>query len=277
MRFMMLVKADDKAEAGVMPGEKLLSDMDKFNQEMIKAGVMLAGEGLHPTSKGVRLRCANGKVTMEKGPFSGPKKNLVSGFWLIQAPSKAEAIEWAKRVPFEDGEIEVRQIFELEDFPVNAAEQPDGWREKEQRFRDTQAAKVDLTAAPGKIRFVSLVKADANTEEGVPPDEKLLEAMGKLMEDMVKGGVMLAAEGLQPSAKGARITFSGNKRTVVDGPFAEAKELVAGFSVFQVSSLEEAIEWSRRFVQVDAPGRLGAESTLEVRRLQEVSDFAPNT
>jgi hypothetical protein len=120
MRFMMLVKADKNSEAGVLPDEKQLSDMAKFNEQMVKAGVMLAGEGLQASSKGARVRFSGGKPTVTDGPFP-ETKDLVAGYWLIQAKSKAEAIEWAKRVPFVDGEIEIRQVFELEDFGPSEA------------------------------------------------------------------------------------------------------------------------------------------------------------
>ena len=115
MRFMMMVKADKHSEAGVLPDEKMLMEMGKFNEEMVKAGVMLAGEGLQASSKGARVQFAGGKPTVKDGPFAETKE-LVAGFWLIQVKSKEEAIEWARRVPFQDGEIEVRQVFELEDF-----------------------------------------------------------------------------------------------------------------------------------------------------------------
>ncbi|HEY7500657.1 MAG TPA: YciI family protein [Vicinamibacterales bacterium] len=120
MRFMMMVKADKNTEAGVLPDEKQLADMAKFNEEMVKAGVMLAGEGLQPSSKGARVRFADGKPSVTDGPFAEAKE-LVAGFWLIQVKSKAEALEWAKRVPFVDGEIEIRQVFELEDFGSSPA------------------------------------------------------------------------------------------------------------------------------------------------------------
>jgi len=113
-----------------------------------------------------------------------------------------------------------------------------------------------------------LVKADKNTEAGVMPSEELLTAMGKYNEELVKAGIMLAGEGLHPSAKGARVKFSGAKRTVVDGPFAEAKELVAGFWLWQVRSMDEAIEWAKR-----CPNPTGAESELEIRQVFEADDF----
>ncbi|HEY7476545.1 MAG TPA: YciI family protein [Vicinamibacterales bacterium] len=115
MRFMMIVKANQKSEAGILPTEKELADMAKYNEELVKAGVMLAGEGLQASSKGARVQYSGSKRTVLDGPFTEAKE-LIAGFWLIQAKSKDEALEWARRVPFEEGEVEVRQLFELEDF-----------------------------------------------------------------------------------------------------------------------------------------------------------------
>src|SRR6476469_2557896 len=115
MRFMVIVKATRQSEAGIMPSEKLLAEMGKFNEELVKAGVMLAADGLHPSSKGVRVRFSGKSRTVIDGPFAETKE-LIAGFWLIQAKSKAEAIEWVKRCPMEESEIEIRQVFEAEDF-----------------------------------------------------------------------------------------------------------------------------------------------------------------
>jgi hypothetical protein len=116
MRFMVLVKADKNSEAGVMPDAKLLTEMGKYNEELVKAGILLAGEGLHPSSKGARIRFSGAKRTVIDGPFAETKE-LVAGFWLIQVKSKEEAIEWIKRAPFDGGtEIEIRQVFEASDF-----------------------------------------------------------------------------------------------------------------------------------------------------------------
>jgi hypothetical protein len=135
MRFMVMVKATKESEAGVMPSEKLLTEMGKFNEELVKAGAMLAGEGLHPSSKGARIRFSGSKRTVIDGPFAETKE-LVAGFWLLQLKSKQEAIEWMKRCPnpFEDGEseIEIRQIFEAEDF---GAEFTPELRAQEDRIR----------------------------------------------------------------------------------------------------------------------------------------------
>ena len=120
------------------------------------------------------------------------------------------------------------------------------------------------------MRFMVLVKADKNTEAGVLPDEKLLTAMGKYNEELVKAGVMLAGEGLHPSSKGARVRFSGANRTVIDGPFAETKELIAGFWLWNVKSKEEAIEWVKR-----CPNPTGEEAEIEIRQVFEAEDFGP--
>src|SRR5712672_140228 len=115
MRFMVMVKATKDSEAGVLPDKKMLTEMGKFNEELAKAGVMLAGEGLQASSKGARVRFSGAKRTVVDGPFAETKE-LVAGFWLWQVKSKAEAIEWLKRAPFEKGEVEIRQVFESEDF-----------------------------------------------------------------------------------------------------------------------------------------------------------------
>ena len=136
MRFMVIVKADRNSEAGVMPTTEMLTAMGKFNEEMVKAGVMLAGEGLHPTSKGARIDFSGKQPSVSRGPFA-VTGDLVAGFWLIQVKSQDEAIDWMKRAPFDDGEIEIRQIFDTEDF--GEALTPE-LREQEQRLR-AQAAK----------------------------------------------------------------------------------------------------------------------------------------
>ena len=118
------------------------------------------------------------------------------------------------------------------------------------------------------MRFMVLVKADKNSEAGVMPSEKLLAEMGKFNEELVKAGVLLAAEGLQPSSKGTRVKFSGDKRTVIDGPFAETKELIAGYWLWQVKSKEEAIEWVKR-----CPNPMPGESEIEIRQVFEAEDF----
>jgi hypothetical protein len=135
MRFMLLVKADRDTEAGILPSQELLAAMGKYNEELVKAGVMLAGEGLQASAKGARVTFSGGKPTVVDGPFAEAKE-LVAGFWLIQVKSKEEAIEWVKRVPFQTGQIEIRQVFEAEDF--GAALTPE-LRQQEERLRAQSA------------------------------------------------------------------------------------------------------------------------------------------
>jgi len=134
---MVIVKANKDSEAGVMPSEQMLTNMGKFNEELVKAGVMLAGEGLHASSKGARVKFSGGKTTVVDGPFAETKE-LVAGYWMWQVKSKEEAIEWLKRAPFEDTEVEIRQVFEAEDF---GAEFTPELREQEARLRAQIEAK----------------------------------------------------------------------------------------------------------------------------------------
>jgi hypothetical protein len=138
MRVMVIIRANKESEAGVMPSKRLLTEMGKFNEELVKAGVMLAGEGLHPSSKGARVRFQSDKRTVIDGPFAETKE-LIAGFWLWQVRSMDEAVEWLKRSPFDGGtEIEIRQVFEAEDF---GAELTPELREQENRLRNQVAAK----------------------------------------------------------------------------------------------------------------------------------------
>lgn len=115
MRFIMLVKASQDSEAGTMPSEQELTEMGRYNEELVDAGVLLSGEGLHESAKGARVSFSGGTTTVTDGPFDHPEQ-LVAGYWVLQVASRAEAIDWARRVPFTEGEVEVRQIFEAEDF-----------------------------------------------------------------------------------------------------------------------------------------------------------------
>jgi len=134
MRFMMLVKASKESEAGALPSKELLAAMGQFNEEMVKAGVMIAGDGLQPSSKGTRVTFSGAKRTFTDGPFAETKE-LLAGFWMIDVKSKADALAWAARVPFSDGEvIEVRQVFEAEDFPAEVF--PPEEVAREERLRD---------------------------------------------------------------------------------------------------------------------------------------------
>jgi len=138
MRVMVIVKASPESEAGALPDTEILTKMGKYNERLVKAGVMLAGDGLHPTSKGKRVRFSGGTRTVTDGPFTETKE-LIAGYWLWQVRSMEEAVEWLKRAPFDGGtEVEIRQVFEAEDFGDNLTPE---LREQEQRLRDQAAAK----------------------------------------------------------------------------------------------------------------------------------------
>jgi hypothetical protein len=139
MRFMILVKASEDSEAGLLPSKEELAEMGEFNEELIKAGVMLAGEGLQASSKGARISYSGEKRTITDGPFTEAKE-LIAGYWLIQVRSKDEAVEWASRAPFRDGEVEIRQVFEVSDFPAESFSPEQAARE--QSIRDEQQARA---------------------------------------------------------------------------------------------------------------------------------------
>jgi len=138
MRFMLQVRADKISESGAMPSRELVAAMGRFNQSMIDAGIMLAADGLHPSAKGARISFSGGKTSVQEPPFAPPNE-LICGFWIIDVPSKAAAIDWARKVPFEDGLIEIRQVFEASDFPADVL--PPGEAAREQAWHDEHQPK----------------------------------------------------------------------------------------------------------------------------------------
>jgi hypothetical protein len=272
MRFMVLVKSSPQSEAGVLPDEKILSEMGKYNEELIRAGIMLAGDGLKASAKGARVRLSGGKTRHIDGPFAETKE-LVGGYWILKFASYEEAIATLKRAPFQEGEIEIRPMYETEDFPLDSSEQPGGWRDQEDAARAAQAAGKTPARIAGTQRYLSMLKGDRYTEAGGEPTPQLLREMGALIEEMTKAGIMLSGEGLKPSREGKRMRFDGAKRSVIDGPFTESKELVAGFCVMQTRTLAEALEWSRRMLDIHTRGVGLSDGEVEVRPMFELEDF----
>lgn len=282
MRFMMLIKSDDRAEAGELPSPELLTAMGKYNEELVRSGVLLAGEGLQASSKGFRVRNEGGKITVTDGPFAEARE-LIAGYWMIQAKSKEEAVEWARRVPFAvdgpsampggEGEIEVRQVTEVSDFAPQDSDE--AWRAQQAEMRGGTEDGLPLVvkqppsaAKSGpKQRYMMMFKADAKSEAGLPPTPQVMAEMGALMGEMAQAGVLLSGEGLRPSSLGARVIFSGAKPRVIDGPFAETKELIAGFCLVDVASKAEAVEWATRGALVNG------DCVSEVRRVFTEADF----
>lgn len=260
MRFMLIRLADADTEAGALPDGKLVTAMMQYNEELLQAGAMRAGDGLQPSAKGARIRFSNGSPNVTDGPFADTRE-LVAGYTMLDVKSKEEAIAWVKRWPAADGngqvEIEVREVG-----------CPGGLAGVAGVGHAAEAAPVPDTPGPGLMRFMVILKADRNAEAGVIPEPARLAAMARHNDEHARAGVILAADGLQPSSRGARVKFSGGKPTVIDGPFSEAKELIAGYWVIQVKSKAEAIEWAKRY-----PYPFDGEIDVEVRQLYEASDF----
>ena len=227
--------------------------MGAYNEALVNAGVMVAGEGLHPSSRGVRVRFADGRTTVIDGPFTETKE-LLAGFWLWNVESKEEAIEWLKRCPnptSADAEVEVRE--------AGCASGLEGV--------SPQAAP---TSAAGAKRYMVLIKSDRDMEAGVNPGNERLAVMARRNEEAVQDGTLLLADGLKPSSNGARVRFSGSTRSVVDGPFAETKELIAGFWLIQAASMADAIEWVERYPY---PRDRDAQYEIEIRPVFAAEDF----
>jgi hypothetical protein len=250
MQFMIFRKADKDTEAGVLPGAELLQAMGGYTQQLVDAGIMRGGEGLQPSAKGVRLQLAPGRVTIVDGPVTETKE-LIAGFWVIDVASKQEAIDWLSRWPRADGggnvELELRE-----------SGCPGG------------CAGVEATAvtdAPGK-RFVVLLRSSADLESEVPVPREKLDALDAHNAAEARKGVLLAADGLRSSARGARVKIAGGKLSVVDGPFTEIKEMIAGYWMIRAASLQDAIEWAKR-----NPYPTGPEVEVEIRQVYDMADF----
>lgn len=281
MRFIMMLKSDDHIETGVLPEPEMLEAMSAYNQELINAGAMLDGNGLQPSSAGFRLEDVDGELVVHDGPFA-ESKELIAGYWVIQAKSLEEAIEWTKRVPFKtseghysgQGQIEIRRLFEMEDF--DSATNESGWKEEEQALRDAVGSHEPIAAMDpstgalaGKYVYMGFVFADERSESGYVPSEEEVQPMGELMTEAAERGMWLGGEGLRPTSEGARVYFDDGVPRVVDGPFTEAKELVAGYAVMQYDSVDDALAWAKRTALA------GKWKLSEFRRVYTAADFGP--
>jgi hypothetical protein len=258
MRFMMIIKSDDLAESGKLPDEKILTEMGAYNEQLIKAGAMLAGEGLKESARGKRVRLSRGKSAAEAKVTDGPfteAKELVAGFWLIQAESKAAAVDWARKVPGETGEIELRQLYENEDFGAPPADDPPPPPRK-----------------PGTSRSMLILKGGKSTESGDLPAPEVMKKMDVFMGPLAANGTIVGGQGLKPSSKGAKVKQHGSARTIIDGPFTEAKELVAGYMIVQTATLDEAVDIAKGWLEVHAQLDHD-EHEIEVRSIFELEDF----
>jgi hypothetical protein len=246
MRFMTMHKGDKEYETGKPPSQELISQMNQFIGEGLQAKVFVDGDGLRPSAYRARLNFSQGKCTVTKGPYAGVNE-LPASFAIVKVKSIEDAISWSSRYAqiIGDSEIEVGQVVEAWD--LGMCPKPEN--------------------AP--VRFMLTHKADKKTEARTALSQKQMSEMNGLIQEMTKAGVFVSAVGLQPSSKGVRMTYSAGQRRVVDGPFAESKELIAGFSILELPSMEEAIKWSDRFASVIIETGTASNLEIDIRQLVE--------
>jgi len=229
MRFVCMHKVGPSSEAGLLPAKELIQGMGQLIGETAKTGMFLGGGGLRPSRERLRLTFQQGRCTVESGPLVG-RHELPAGFATIKCRTQDEAIEWAKRYAAAVGADEVELGPLTEPWDLGLCPKPEG--------------------AP--LQFMILHKATKATEAGVPPTPKQAAELAKLTAEMQQAGVLTHVETLQSSAKGVRVRYRGGKRTVLDGPFAESKELIGGFSTVRMRSLDEMLAWTDRFARIIA-------------------------
>jgi hypothetical protein len=240
MRFMVMHKMTEEMEKGLPPEPAIIEGVGKLIGEGVKEKVFVSGEGLKPSSERVHIAYKNGKRTITDGPFTEAKE-LVAGFALMRVRSKEEAISWCDKFAAVIGDVELFMGPVVEPWDLGMMPKP----------KD----------AP--LRFLSMHKLDESIPEDTPPSPELMAKMGALIEEMSKAGVLQSTGGLAGTKLGARIRFEGGKRTVIDGPFAESKELVAGYALLDLPSKADAIEWALRF------GEIVKVNEVEVRQVPE--------
>jgi hypothetical protein len=264
MKFMILRRADRNTEqvGGPMPGEELLAAMGEYHEALHAAGILRGAEGLRPTAEGVRLKLSNGKAELVDGPFAETKE-LIAGFSMIDVPSKQEAIDWVKRWPRLDGDVtlEIREVGCVGGCPGI---------EPEQAATLAAPAQTQQTFAPDAKRFMVLLRSNSFSESDAIPGEKTMDALIRFNRDSMIRGELLAGDGLRGSALGARVAFAGGTLNVIDGPFTEVKELIAGYWVIRANSMQDAVEWAKR---CPYPTAIDDRIEVEIRRVYEASDF----
>jgi hypothetical protein len=238
MRVMSMHKTNAATEAGALPTPELMAGMGPLMDDMAKAGILESGEGLRPSSTGIRLTFSGGQRTITNGPFKGDNE-IIAGFCMVRTRSIEEAMQWATRFAdlIGDTEIDIRPVCEMWDlgFGQKPADDP-------------------------TTRFMLTHKIDEKRSDA-PHTPEMQVGMQALVADMTAAGVFLQSGGLEPSTKATRLQYAGNRRTITDGPFAESKELIAGYTILDVKSVDEAIHWADRFA------KLHGDVEIDIRRL----------
>jgi hypothetical protein len=236
---MVMHKVTEEMEKGLPPAPEVIAQINALIGEAAKNKIFVAGEGLKPTSQRVHIAYAKGKRTITDGPFTEAKE-LVAGFALMRVKSKEEALRWVDKFAAVIGDVEIYMGPVVEAWDLGFEPKP----------------------ADAPLRFLAMHQDDG-CEKDTPPDPAMMAKMGALVDEMTKAGVMQATGGLAATSKGARIRFDKGKPTVVDGPFAESKELIAGYAILDLPSKAAAIEWGVRF------GQIVQVNEVEVRQMPE--------
>jgi hypothetical protein len=227
MRLLMMHNTDARTEAGVLPSPELMQNMGRLVEDMTRAGVMLSGIGLRPSSTGVRLNFYAGARELRQGPYAGPGR-LPAGLVLVQVLSIDEAIGWATRLAAVLGDCEIDIRPECEPWDLGLMPKPAGL---------------------ATTSFMLVYKPERQDEAAIAAAGRS-DAMAALLGAMAQAGVFVAAEAMRPSTGSLRLAYSGSARHVTDGPFAESKELIGGYCMIQVDAIEQALPWSDRFAKV---------------------------
>lgn len=226
MRFMIMHKMTTEMESGLPPDPSIIEGVGKLIEEGAKEKIFVSGEGLKPSSERVHVAYRNGKRTLTEGPFRDPKE-LVGGFALLRVSSRDEALGWLDKFGALLGDVELYMGPVVEPWDLGMMPKP----------------------ANPPLRFLSLHRID-ESPNATPPSAELMTKMGALIDEMSKAGVLQATGALEGTKKGARIRYAAGKPTVIDGPFAESKELVAGYAIVDLPSLAAAIAWAKRFGEI---------------------------
>lgn len=226
MLFMVMHRINEEIHAGGPPRKELVENMHQLIGDTIKAGKFIDGAGLKGSAERVRLQFSGGKRSVKKGPYAG-ENELISSFAMLKVKSMDEAVEWTTRYAEAIGAVEVEVGTVVEPWDIGVAPKPTG--------------EVPL-------RVLALKKSDATSEKAKQPEQNA--KVNAVFDDMKRAGVFLAADSLKPSSSAKRLVAAGGKHTWTDGPFAESKELVSGYSIIKVDSIQEAVEWTTRYANI---------------------------
>lgn len=253
MQFMVMRRADEATEAGRLPAPAVFEDMGQFHEKLAEAGGVGLALGLRPTSRAVRLKLWPGGESLTDGPFAEAKE-LIAGFTVFEADSKEHAIALLKQWPASDAEATGEAVLELRETGC-----PGG------------CAQVPPAAAGEDARYLILLRSDEGTEADRIPPQAMLDALNAFNAEQAAQGRLLAGDGLKASSRGARVKkLAGGETSVIDGPFAEAKELIAGFWMIRAGSMADAVAWARTL-----PYPTGPYVEVEIRQAMTMADLQP--